>query len=107
MDEITFDKIARDELSYIEEQLMDVDPDDVDVSSSDGVLRLDLRDGVRVVINSHRAARQIWMAAIAEAWRFNRDESDGLWRTAGESQAELRATIKALIAKQIAVEVPL
>ncbi|MEM9490212.1 MAG: iron donor protein CyaY [Myxococcota bacterium] len=107
MDDATFDKIARDELSYIEEQLMDVDPDDVEVTSSDGVLKLDLRDGVRVVINSHRAARQIWMAAVANAWKFDLDERDGRWRLPGDSTVELRATIRSVVKQRIAVELPL
>lgn len=105
MDEETFDKLARDELTYLEEQLMEIDPDEVEASSSDGVLRLDLRDGVRVVINSHRAARQIWMAAVANAWRFDPDESDGRWRTA--SGAELRATLAGLIKERIDLDLPL
>ena len=66
-DEATFDKIGRAELTYIEEQLAGVNPDDIEISSSDGMLTLALRDGVRVVINTHRAARRIWMAAVASA----------------------------------------
>lgn len=104
MDEITFDKIARDELSHIEEQLMEVDPDDIEVSSSDGVLTLELSDGVRIVVNSHRAARQIWMAAVARAWHFSRGD-DGLWRTAGDPPEELRATLAQVIEERIGVAV--
>jgi len=63
-DEAAFDKVGREELAHIEESLADVDPDDIEISVSDGVLTLTLRDGVRVVINTHRAARQIWMAAV-------------------------------------------
>ncbi|MCG8417558.1 MAG: iron donor protein CyaY [Proteobacteria bacterium] len=107
MDDATFDKIARNELSYIEEQFMEVDPDEVEVSSSDGVITLELRDGVRIVINSHRAARQIWMAAVADAWHFNYNESDKLWRTSESNPAELRATLKAVIKKQLGLDVPL
>jgi len=71
MDDADFDHAARDELRRLEDSFAEVDPDEVDVSSSDGVLRLDLRDGTRIVINSHRAARQIWMAAVASAWHFD------------------------------------
>jgi CyaY protein len=104
MDDITFDTIARDELGHIEERLMDVDPDDIEVSSSDGVLTLELSDRVRIVINSHRAARQIWMAAVAQAWHFSRD-SDGLWRTAGQPPEELRATLAKVIKQRIGLDV--
>ena len=49
MDDAEFDHVAREELSYLEDAFAEIDPDDVEVSSSDGVLRLDLRDGTRVV----------------------------------------------------------
>lgn len=105
MEDGSFDKLARDELTYLEEQFMEIDPDEVDFSSSDGVLRLELRDGVRIVINSHRAARQIWMAAVADAWRFDPDQGDGKWRTA--NGAELRATLAGLIRERIGLDIPL
>lgn len=107
MDELTFEKIARTELSYIEDQLFDVDPDEVEVSSSDGVLTLELRDGVRVVVNSHRAARQIWMAAVASAWHFDFDARDQRWRTPGTPAHELRATLRRVIKERIGLDVAL
>ena len=106
MDESTFDKLGRAELSFIEEQLADVDPDDVEVTSTDGVLTLALRDGVRVVINTHRAARQIWMAAVASAWHFDPPAGDaGGWRTADGQ--ELRHTLRTVIRERIGLEIPL
>jgi CyaY protein len=105
MDEGTFDQVARDELHHLEDAFSDVDPDEVEVSSSEGVLRLDLRDGTRIVINSHRAARQIWMAAIASAWHFD-PGTDGLWR-ASKGGEELRATVARLVRERIGLELAL
>jgi CyaY protein len=105
MDEAEFDRVARDELSYIENALADVDPDDVEVSSSDGVLRLDLRDGTRIVINSHRAARQIWMAAISSAWHFDPIDP-AVWRT-GRTGEELRPTLARLVRERIGLALTL
>jgi len=104
MDEAEFDRSARDELQHIEDAFADVDPDDVEVSSSDGVLKLALRDGTRIVINSHRAARQIWMAAIASAWHFD-PTADG-WRSS-KSGEELRATLTGLVRERIGVAISL
>jgi CyaY protein len=95
MDDASFDRVAREELHDIENAFADVDPDDVEVSTSDGVLRLDLRDGTRIVINSHRAARQIWMAAVATAWHFD-PSTDGAWR-ASKTGEELRPTLARVI----------
>jgi CyaY protein len=105
MDEATFDHRAHEELQAIEDAFADVDPDQVEVSVSDGVLRLDLRDGTRVVINSHRAARQIWMAAVASAWHFD-PAGDGVWR-APRTGDELRPTLARLLRERIGLAVSL
>ena len=105
MDEASFDLVARDELRHLEDAFSEVDPDDVEVSTSDGVLRLDLRDGTKIVINSHRAARQICMAAVATAWHFD-PGSDGKWHAA-KSGDELRSTVQRVVRERIGVVVDL
>ena len=105
MDDASFDSVARDELHALENAFSEIDPDDVEVSTSDGVLRLDLRDGTRIVINSHRAARQIWMAAVASAWHFD-PTSDGAWR-APKTGEELRPTLARLLRERIGLAVTL
>ena len=105
MDDASFDSVARDELHALENAFSEIDPDDVEVSTSDGVLRLDLRDGTRIVINSHRAARQIWMAAVASAWHFD-PSSDGTWRTPRTGEA-LRPTLARVLRERIGLAVSL
>ncbi len=105
MDEADFDRVAREELTALEDAFADIDPDDVEVSVSDGVLRLDLRDGTRVVINSHRAARQIWMAAIATAWHFD-PTGDGRW-LATKTNEELRPTLARLLRERLGLTLQL
>jgi CyaY protein len=103
MDDAEFDRIAREELHHLEEAFADVDPDDVEVSTSDGVLRLDLRDGTRIVINSHRAARQIWMAAVATAWHFD-PVDPATWR-ATRTGEELRPTLARIVKERLGLDV--
>ena len=43
------------------------------------VLTIEFTDQVRYVINSHLAARQIWLAAERSAWHFDYDEARGQW----------------------------
>lgn len=105
MDEANFDSAASEELHHLEDAFADIDPDEVEVSTSDGVLRLDLRDGTRIVINSHRAARQIWMAAIASAWHFDPTDT-GTWR-AEKTGEELRPTLLRLLRERIGLEMSL
>ena len=105
MDEASFDHAAREELRHIEDAFADVDPDQIEVSTSDGVLRLDLRDGPRIVINSHRAARQIWLAAVASAWHFD-PTADGGWR-APKTGEDLRPTIIRIVHERIGLDLRL
>lgn len=105
LSDAAFDAAARAELRVLEDAVAEVDPDDIDLSTSDGIVRLDLRDGTRVVINSHRAARQIWMAAVSSAWHFD-PEHDGRWR-ARRTGEELRQTVARVVRERIGVELPL
>jgi CyaY protein len=105
MDDEEFDRIARDELHHLEDALSEVDPDECEVSTSDGVLRLDLRDGTRIVINSHRAARQIWMAAVSTAWHF--DPLDAVTWRAAKTAEDLRPTLVRLLRERIGLAVSL
>jgi CyaY protein len=105
VDDKTFDALARDELREIEDRLAEVDPDDIEITTSDGILKLQLRDGTTIVINSHRAARQIWMAAVASAWHFD-PGADGKW-VAAKSGDELRATITGVVKQRIGLDVSL
>ncbi len=95
LDEAGFDARARTTLRELEDAFAEVDPDLVEVSAADGVVRLGLRDGTRIVINSHRAARQIWMAAVSTAWHFD-PLPDGAWHAA-KTNEELAATLRRLV----------
>lgn len=72
LDEPTFERIADQTLHAMEEALGDAD-DRLEISLSMGVLTIAFEDGARYIVNSHRAARQIWMAAGARAWHFDWD----------------------------------
>ncbi len=54
------------------------DPDEVDYTMSDGVLKIEFPDRVTFVLNRQSAARQMWFAAGTHAWHFDRGE-DGAW----------------------------
>jgi len=91
IDEATFDTTAEHTLHRLETALNDVDGVEADLES--GILSIEFEDGVRFIVNSHRAARQIWMAAGAEAWHFDVDTSKGTW-VAKKSGDELWSCIE-------------
>jgi len=77
MDEKQFERLASDELERIEEALGSVDGVDMDLA--DGILTLEFDEGPKVVVNSHSAARQIWVAANLTAGHFSPDPKTGRW----------------------------
>ena len=99
-----FDKIADAELRHLEKSLGDLDPDELDVELSQGVLTCTFGDGQKLIINSHHAAGQIWMAAFRTAWHFSPVEDAGKveWRVGKD---ELRATVKRLLRERLGRDV--
>ena len=77
MDDKQFERLAWDELGRIEEAVGALDGVDVDLA--DGILTLEFDEGPKVVVNSHSAARQIWVAANLAAGHFSPDEKTGRW----------------------------
>jgi CyaY protein len=107
MDAAEFDKIADEELHHLEGVLGQLDPDDAEVELSSGVLTITLGEGRgTIVINSHRAAGEIWMAAFRKAWHFGPKKVDGRveWRTATD---ELHATLSKILVEKIGAQVAL
>ena len=100
MDEKTFDRIADDELHLLDKQLGDFDPDEVEAEMSAGVLTLTLGAGDKIIINSHRAAGEIWMAAFRHAWHFAPKDEAGTWkwRTATD---ELHAALGRVLSQKL------
>ena len=78
--EAEFERLADAELNRLLDALIDsgaaVDPD-----LESGVLSIHFDDDTKYVVNSHRAARQIWMAAERSAWHFDYDGETSSWLT--------------------------
>lgn len=98
MDESQYLKLVDEALERAATWLEDFDPDELDFSTTDGVVTLEFADGTRYVLNRQRAASQIWFAAGARAWHYNFDESRGLWlddKEGGELFANIEACVQA------------
>ena len=76
------------------------DQDDFDVELTMGILTIELGDGAKYVVNSHRAARQIWMAAERTAWHFDLEPETGRW-IASKTGDELWSTIGRVLGEKL------
>ena len=103
-DEQAFDKTADATLRALLAAVDDLDGLEADLQM--GVLSLEFEDGGKYVINSHRAARQIWMAAERSAWHFDYDAGAARWVSA-KSGDELWATVEAVLGRKLGAPVSL
>jgi CyaY protein len=66
-------------LARVERWLEAFDPDELDYSTSDGVITLEFEDRTRYVLNRQTAASQMWFAAGARAWHYAWSAERGAW----------------------------
>jgi CyaY protein len=64
------------------------------------ILTLEFQDGAKYVVNSHRAARQIWLAAERNAWHFDWLPERSAW-VATKTDSELWSTLEAVVAQKL------
>jgi CyaY protein len=100
MDRQEFLRRADECLERVESALAEVDPDELECTSTDGVLTLEFADRARFVLNRQTAANQMWFAAAARAWHFDWDAASGTWRD-DRDQVELFARVAEEIGKKL------
>ena len=100
--EEAFERKADEELRILLEALIESE-EEIDPDLESGVLSIHFDDGAKYVVNSHRAARQIWMAAERQAWHFDYVEGEagqrGLWQSSNGD--ELWAALGAALAGRL------
>jgi CyaY protein len=94
--EAEYEALAYPELSRLVRALDAVESDAFEAELAGDILTLEFRDGTRYVVNSHRAARQIWMAADRNAWHFDWVAEKQAW-IAAKSGDELWATLERVL----------
>ena len=97
-EDAAFDKLADGQLRRLDRALSNFDPDEVEGNLGGDVLNITLGDNSKIVINRHRAARQIWMSAQRRAWHFDYDKTSETWRT---SDAELISKLAQILAEYL------
>lgn len=99
MEKQEFQKLADDCLERVTARLEDLDPDEVDFTTADGVVTIEFPDGVRFVLNRQSAAHQMWFAAGARAWHYDRAPA-GTW-SCDKDGHELYARISEVISEKV------
>ncbi len=70
---------ADDCLARVAEWLEDFDPDEVDYSTTDGMVSLEFPDGARFVLNRQSGNDQMWLAAGVRAFHYDWSDEKQSW----------------------------
>ena len=106
LDEDAYVARAQPELRHLLDAIDRLESERVEAEFESDILTIEFDDGTRYVINSHRAARQIWMAAERSAWHFDWDEDKHAWISL-KSGDELWATLARVIGTKLGTHVEL
>ena len=98
--EAEYEALAAPELKRLLDAVDALESDELEAELESDILTLEFSDDTRYVINSHRAARQIWMAAERAAWHFDWDAAREAW-VASKSGDELWQALSAVIGKKL------
>ncbi|QDU69139.1 iron donor protein CyaY [Engelhardtia mirabilis] len=71
MDSQEYTRLADACLDRVTDWLEPFDPDEVDFSTADGVVKIEFPDGATYVLNRQAGASQMWLAAGVSAWHYN------------------------------------
>lgn len=79
MERSKFLRLADEAITRVEDWLEEFDPDEVDFSSADGVIKIQFANGPTFVLNRQTAADQMWYASGVRAWHYLWDEERRSW----------------------------
>lgn len=96
MDEQEYERKAAEAFHRVIDLFEDVDPDEADIEQSGDVVTIEFAAKSRVVLNTQRPARQLWLAGGRQAWHFSFDPDSGQWIDARSGGAELFAVLRDL-----------
>jgi CyaY protein len=105
MDEREFEQLAADTWKQVLDLFDGIDSDDADVEQAGDVIRIDYRGGSRVVLNTQRPARQLWLAGGRQAWHFSFDATQKAWLD-DKGRGDLFAALSALTEDAIGQKLP-
>ena len=98
--EFEYEAAAGPELQALIASLDALPNDAMEAELASDILTIEFSDGTKYILNSHRAARQIWLSAERCAWHFDFLPSSKRW-LASKSGDELWATLTRLVSEKL------
>lgn len=101
-----YDAVAAPELHRVIDALDAIENEQLEAELASDILTIEFTDGARYVLNSHRAARQIWLSAERSAWHFDYLPTTKTW-VASKTNDELWSTLTRLLSTKLGAPVQL
>jgi len=79
MDDNEFRERSDAALAKVAKWLEDLDPDEVDYTTADGVVTIEFAGGAKFILSRQSQMKQMWLAAGSHGFHYNWDASLGLW----------------------------
>src|SRR5687767_5443355 len=105
MDRQTYLSIADACLERVARWADGFDPDEVESTSTDGVVTLEFGDRTRFVLNRQAATNQMWLAAGARAWHYDWNAARNAWLDDKDGH-ELLARVAEVVSTKLKKPVP-
>jgi CyaY protein len=103
LNEDDYVELAQRELKALINVLDELESEQLEAELENDIITLEIGDDRTYVINSHRAARQIWMAAERTAWHFDYDLETKKW-IAKKNGDELWSTLSKMLSAALGAE---
>jgi CyaY protein len=100
LSESEYDSLAQPELQRLIDSLDTLSNEELEAELASDILTIEFSDGARYVLNSHRAARQIWLSAERAAWHFDFLPARQAW-VAAKTGDELWSTLTRLLSDKL------
>ncbi|HYK65489.1 MAG TPA: iron donor protein CyaY [Patescibacteria group bacterium] len=100
MDDAEFRERSDAALSKVAKWLEDLDPDEVDYTTGDGVVTIEFSGGAKFILSRQSQMKQLWLAAGARAFHYGWNDARASWLDDKDGH-ELNSRLAEVISEQL------
>ena len=100
MDDAEFRERSDAALSKVAKWLEDLDPDEVDYTTGDGVVTIEFSGGAKFILSRQSQMKQLWLAAGARAFHYSWNGARASWLDDKDGH-ELNSRLAEVVSEQL------
>lgn len=107
MDEKRYDRLVAEAFQKLLAAVDQIDPDQLEADATSDMVTLTSKDGQKCVVNTQRAAWQIWVAGLSRGIHFSYEDQTRCWKDDKEKGIELFAFISEVVESISGTKLPI